>query len=520
MRKIILICLFISLLIPSLIVSQVSSFSPWKRINAALLPIVASDTVGSSGTRITKAWLADLDSTTGTIGTLTISASSAGDITITKADPSVIFNVTTATDTDFWVGVQDDAGSDDDDTFQIGDGTTPGTNPFLTIDTSGNVGIRTTTPIARLDINLSTTSSVLGNTLDFIIGSNMTTANYHANLGFGRVATTSDKAPTVVSFQTINATGGTYGDLVFGTRSVTTSTTAPTERMRIDNAGKVFINDTSNINMAIGLTINQGANDDEIFSLKSSDVAHGMTAISETDTYASFAKDDGLIGGLRIRGITDAASGSVAPIQFIGISGGAADTGKTASDFANIMFSPQIKSGTGAAVVGADGNLLSIRNSTNNVVIFDAEGTIHQIPGSDTSFDMMTAQVTGTPTLGWNEAADQFTINKGLALTDSVVSNTIDAITVAAAATTFAVSSNVTKITGDVGLNTVSTITGGVSGQTLTLIFLDALVTISDTNDGGANTIDISAAFVSADDATLSLVFDGTVWREIGRAIN
>jgi hypothetical protein len=37
------------------------------------------------------------------------------------------------------------------------------------------------------------------------------------------------------------------------------------------------IHDASNANMTIGLTINQGANDNEILSLKSSDVAHPFT---------------------------------------------------------------------------------------------------------------------------------------------------------------------------------------------------------------------------------------------------
>ncbi|MAH47768.1 hypothetical protein CMI37_18245, partial [Candidatus Pacearchaeota archaeon] len=44
---------------------------------------------------------------------------------------------------------------------------------------------------------------------------------------------------------------------------------------RINAAGTYFMNDTANGNMTQGLTINQGANDDEILALKSSDVAHG-----------------------------------------------------------------------------------------------------------------------------------------------------------------------------------------------------------------------------------------------------
>jgi len=44
----------------------------------------------------------------------------------TKADPTLIFSVTTAGDTDFWFGVQDDAGGDNDDGLWVGAGTTPG----------------------------------------------------------------------------------------------------------------------------------------------------------------------------------------------------------------------------------------------------------------------------------------------------------------------------------------------------------------------------------------------------------
>ncbi|MBI2356265.1 MAG: hypothetical protein HYV13_03630, partial [Candidatus Doudnabacteria bacterium] len=84
--------------------------------------------------------------------TLTFTAVSNSNLTFKKADPSLILDVTTATDTDFWLGVQDDAGSDDDDTFQIGDGITPGTNTFLTLDTSGNLTLSSLTA-SRLVFN-------------------------------------------------------------------------------------------------------------------------------------------------------------------------------------------------------------------------------------------------------------------------------------------------------------------------------------------------------------------------------
>lgn len=85
-------------------------------------------------------------------GSIVSATTYEGDITIKKADPSLIYDVTTATDTDFWAGVQDDAGSDDDDLYQIGDGTTPGSNVALTINTSLQTGLGDTTPTATLTV--------------------------------------------------------------------------------------------------------------------------------------------------------------------------------------------------------------------------------------------------------------------------------------------------------------------------------------------------------------------------------
>lgn len=77
----------------------------------------------------------------------------SGNVVISKADPTLIYDVATTTDTDFWVGVQDDAEADDDDRYQIGKGTTPGITPYLTIDQSGNVGIGTTMPARTVHIS-------------------------------------------------------------------------------------------------------------------------------------------------------------------------------------------------------------------------------------------------------------------------------------------------------------------------------------------------------------------------------
>ena len=100
------------------------------------------------------------------------------------------------------------------------------------------------------------------------------------------------------------------------------------------------------------------------------------------------------------------------------------------------------------------------------------------------------------------------------------VANTKINTTLAAAATTLAVTNNFVKVTGDAGANTLATITGGVSGQVLTLLFVDGLVTITDTAAATANTVDLSAAFTSSANDTLTLISDGNKWFEVARSVN
>ena len=49
----------------------------------------------------------------------------------------------------------------------------------------------------------------------------------------------------------------------------------------------IFVSGTAIANRHLALTLNQGAGDGEILTFKSSDVAHGMTSITETDTYGT-----------------------------------------------------------------------------------------------------------------------------------------------------------------------------------------------------------------------------------------
>ncbi|MDB5244169.1 MAG: hypothetical protein JWN18_39, partial [Parcubacteria group bacterium] len=74
--------------------------------------------------------------------------------------PSILFGGNAGGDTDFWQGRKSDNDIADDDYFQWGSGITPGTNPLMTLDSTGRLGIGTTTPQWPLNVVSSTNSQL------------------------------------------------------------------------------------------------------------------------------------------------------------------------------------------------------------------------------------------------------------------------------------------------------------------------------------------------------------------------
>ena len=83
----------------------------------------------------------------------------------------------------------------------------------------------------------------------------------------------------------------------------------PTLAMTIDSAQILHIGDTANANITTGLSINQGAADNQILAVKSSDVAQAMTGVAEADTYGAIQKAVATEGGLEIIGLSEADRG-------------------------------------------------------------------------------------------------------------------------------------------------------------------------------------------------------------------
>ena len=145
-----------------------------------------------------------------------------------------------------------------------------------------------------------------------------------------------------------------------------------------------FINDTSNGNMTVGLTINQGANDNEILALKSSDVAHGITAVTETDTFATFRKQSDLNGGIQLRGFSEVTTG----IELAGVHT-TDDTTKSTTGVGTVKILGFLKTGTDVTVLGANANLLTVgTGAATTRFILDSDGDSHQDVGTAwTNFD-------------------------------------------------------------------------------------------------------------------------------------
>ena len=162
----------------------------------------------------------------------------------------------------------------------------------------------------------------------------------------------------------------------------------------------------------------------------------------------------------------------------------------------------------------------------SNIIIDGSNGNDNDSFGIQMMSSVTDANLSNVKVKNWDDSgtgADFIFQNSGSVNQSNVNDkngNTKTTKTLAASATTFEVTSDFMVITGDSGANTIGTITGGIEGQELRLLFVDNKVTITDTDAHTADTIDLSASFTSADDTVLKLLYDGTSWYEVSRSVN
>ena len=245
----------------------------------------------------------------------------------------------------------------------------------------------------------TTISADTDDQIDFKVGGNDThvfDANGHITLkqfldattAGGRITGASNRGNVarVNLYQTAGSSDG--GEIRLETAN---SSNTMTERMRLTSDGGVR---TSNIGKLAtgaedapdctegGITLDQNAQDDKILTLKSSDVAHGVTDDYETDTYAQFKKYNAAQGGLRIEAVTE---GSIALMPRAVYTTG--DTGKGTGATAPIFTDARKKSGTGLADPASNENIFAVTAGFATKFIVDAEGELHSDGGAQTAYD-------------------------------------------------------------------------------------------------------------------------------------
>ena len=116
------------------------------------------------------------------------------------------------------------------------------------------------------------------------------------------------------------------------------------------------------------LCINQGAADDNILSFKSSDIAHGLIQVNETDTYTSMAKLNAAGGGLSLVGLTDGGETDGIGISLASYVRATANTSSTNAGRGLVEIGAVQHNGSnGFTNMAADGNALCLRTYIGSV---------------------------------------------------------------------------------------------------------------------------------------------------------
>ena len=184
-------------------------------------------------------------------------------------------------------------------------------------------------------------------------------------VGLWRAAAAEGGGQNLVGITTDNASGDGFGTMIL-------------ERSRLH-----VNDDTVNSKSASGITVQQHGYDDEIISLKSSDVSHGVTDVSETDSFGVFQKAIDATGGLEIVGIRDTSN--TRGLVMKGYCSGLTDSASTSANAAVEIHGFEY-SGANSTDATANGLIFGVRTQKGNahatIFLVDEDGDI-SYDGSD-----------------------------------------------------------------------------------------------------------------------------------------
>jgi len=171
-------------------------------------------------------------------------------------------------------------------------------------------------------------------------------------------------------------------------RTVTVPNAAGTVAL-INSSNQLFIGDTTSTTLGQGLVINGAANTSPNIELKSSQVAHGLTGTTETDTFGFFGISDAT-GGLAITGITETQESDSldSAVRIRGIQKSNVDSDSTANAGAPVVLEGVEHDGSNSftTALSADENIVVFKKGpANNTTthIFKGDGDIF-VDGSTT----------------------------------------------------------------------------------------------------------------------------------------
>jgi len=145
-------------------------------------------------------------------------------------------------------------------------------------------------------------------------------------------------------------------------------------------ANSVYINDSANTDITMGLTINQGGNTDKIFALQSTGVDHGRTGRGEANTFLNVMQASGNAGGVIFDVIAENSAQDI--VTLIRSSGGRASTGKNTSAYGLVDIQVEEHDGSNnSRVIEGDGNVFTVRAYVSSAMrtrfLVDEDGEIY-----------------------------------------------------------------------------------------------------------------------------------------------